>query len=62
MEHIKLEINKNRVTQLILLNLEEAFETIWHNALIVKLQKINTPCPFLKLIINYLQKGLFMSQ
>ena len=30
-EHITLEINKNRVTQLILLDLKKAFDSVWHS-------------------------------
>ena len=39
MEHITLEISKNRVTQIILLDLEKAFDSVWQSALLVKLQK-----------------------
>ena len=49
-----LEINKDRVTQLILLDLEKVFDSVWHGALLVKLQRINTPSPLFILITSFL--------
>lgn len=49
-----MELNKNRITQLILLDLEKVFDTVWHEALIHKLQKIGTPTSIVNIIHNYL--------
>ena len=40
-EYTTIELNKNRYTQLTLLEIEEAFDSlsVWHDALIYKLHK-----------------------
>ena len=49
-----IEHNKNRITQLALLDLEKAFDSVWHDALILKLKRIHMPEGIIKLILNYL--------
>ena len=53
-EHTIMELNKNRYTQLVLLDVEKAFDSVWHDALIYKLQKIETPEYIIRIIRSYL--------
>ena len=57
-EYATIEINKNRITQLILVDLEKVFDTVWHEALQYK-RKIKTPTPITNIIKNYLQDRQF---
>ena len=64
MEHITrdLNINKNRVTQLILLDLEKAFDSVWDSTLLVKLQRINTIPPLLRPIVSYQNRTFYVNR
>ena len=55
-----MEANKNRVTQLILLDIEKAFDSVWHKALIFKLQNIGTPPHIIKIIQSYITNRKMM--
>ena len=46
--------NKNKITQLILLDLNKAFDTVRHKALIIKLHEIKMPSSLIDIITNYL--------
>ena len=59
-EYATMEANKNRVTQLILLDIEKAFDSVWHKALIYKLQNIGTPSHIIKIIQSYLSNRKMM--
>ena len=62
MEHATIEINKNRITQLILLDIEKAFDSVWHDALIYKLRTIDTPPQLTLMIQDYLSnRRMFVS-
>ena len=39
-EYITMELNKNRYAQMALLDIEKAFDSVWHDALITKLRRI----------------------
>ena len=54
MEYATLEINKNRITQLLLFDIEKAFDSVWHKTLIYKLRKIRTPHRITNLVASYL--------
>ena len=58
-EHIIIERNKNRTTQLLLLDIQKAFDSVQHTALITKLHDINTPASILNTIANYLSDRKF---
>ena len=45
---------KNRHTHLLLLGIEKAFNSVWHNGLIYKLRQIEIPGQITNLIKNYL--------
>ena len=49
-----IEHNKNRITQLALLDLKKAFDSLWHDALILKLKRIQMSEGIIKLIYSYL--------
>ena len=53
---ITTEFNKNRSTALVLLDIEKAFDTVWHKGLIHKLHVSNLPLYTIKIIQNYLKK------
>ena len=53
-EYATLEINKNRLTQPLLLDIEITFDSVWHKALIYKMHKIRVPAQIIHIIISYL--------
>lgn len=57
--HIANEHNKNRLTGMILLDLNKAFDSVWHNGLLLKLDKYNFPDHILKFISSFLANRSF---
>lgn len=53
-EDAALGFNKNQSTGLVLLDLEKAFDSVWHDGLIHKLSELKTPLPLLGIISSYL--------
>lgn len=49
-EYATIEMSKNRITQLILLDLEKVFDSVWDEALLHKLHKIHTSTIITKLV------------
>ncbi|XP_043506295.1 uncharacterized protein LOC122526809 [Frieseomelitta varia] len=58
-EHIIMEKNKNHTTQLILLDLNKAFDSVWHKALLSKLQDIKLPPNLINMIRSCLRNRKF---
>lgn len=57
-----METGKNRVTQLILLDLKKAFDSVWHDTFVYKLHIILTPTVIINLIKSYLDdRKMFVS-
>lgn len=54
-EHASRNFNLNRSTGLVLLDIEKAFDSVWHNALIHKLMTLKFPIYLIKLVKSYLQ-------
>lgn len=54
-EETSLGFNRNRSTGMVLLDLEKAFDSVWHDGLLHKLSKANFPLPLLGLIDSFLQ-------
>lgn len=57
--HIKTNLRKRRCTQLVALDIEKAFDSVWHQQLISKLCDIKTPTYICKIIQNYLSGRQF---
>lgn len=53
------EFNKNRDTLMVLLDIEKAFDTVWHDGLLVKLAEMGTPSYLVNLAANYLSEREF---
>lgn len=51
--------NKNKVTAMILLDIEKAFDTVWMQGLIYKLRKLHFPTGLINLINHYLTDRTF---
>jgi len=52
--HFAFEINKNRNSATILLDLKKAFDSVWHSELLYKLHLIGLPTYIIKIIRSYL--------
>ena len=54
-----MEINKNRTTVASFLDLNKAFDTVWHQGLIMKMHKLNFPLHIIKIIWSYITNRSF---
>ena len=59
LSHIIINNNQNKIAALVSLDIEAAFDTVWHEALIVKLHKIGIPTHLNKMIHSYLSDRSF---
>lgn len=59
-EHISHHLNLNESTGMFLLDIEKAFDTVWHAGLLHKLVKLELPISMVKLIQSYLRNRKFM--
>lgn len=57
--HISNNYNINKSTAMILLDIEKAFDMVWHRGLIYKLHQLGFPLYITKLLINYLRNRIF---
>ena len=57
---ISSNFNKNTSTAMLLLELEKAFDTVWHRGLIYKLDNYNFPMYLTEIIQNYLRNRKFI--
>lgn len=58
--HVELNKRNRRSTGLILLDIEKAFDSVWHNGLIYKLHLYGVPIFLLKLIKSFVTDRLFL--
>ncbi len=60
--HIKREFNKKNSTGMVTLDIEKAFDTIWHEGLLHKLLKFNFPMVLIKIIQSFLKERHYYVQ
>ena len=58
-DDITKKFNLNQSTSMIALDIERAFDTVWHSALIAKMVQLNIPNYLVKLTISYLRNRSF---
>lgn len=58
-DKITINYNINKITSLLTLDIEKAFDTVWHNALIYKLIKNKFPNHIIKMIHSFLKNRSF---
>lgn len=58
-KHVKLQFNQGNSTAMVLLDVEKAFDTVWHDGLIFKLIKLNLPTYLVKMIQSFLSDRSF---
>lgn len=58
-KYIKQNKNLRRSTGMVLLDIEKAFDTIWHEGLIYKLNVVNTPKYLIKIIKSFISNRKF---
>lgn len=58
-EHIAHNLNVKQSTGMFLLDIEKAFDTVWHDGLLHKLMSFGMPLSLVKLIQSYLQNRNF---
>ena len=56
------KFNLNQSTSMIALDIERAFDTVWHSALIAKMVQLNIPNYLVKLTISILKKSQLLGQ
>lgn len=57
--HIQKGFNLKCSTGLVLLDIEKAFDTVWHDALVHKMYKFGFPTALIKIVQNFLQHRFF---
>jgi len=58
-EYIALELNKKRYVAMVLLDLQKAFDSVWHQGLLYKLHCIGIPEYIIRIIHSYLSDRRF---
>ncbi|XP_011699550.1 PREDICTED: RNA-directed DNA polymerase from mobile element jockey-like [Wasmannia auropunctata] len=58
-EYFELEINKNRNSAMILLDIKRAFDSVWHKGLLYKLHLQQLPVYLIKIVRDYLSDRSF---
>lgn len=58
-EHVAHNLNSHNSTGMYLLDVEKAFDTVWHDGLLHKLILCNIPLPLVRLIHSYLSNRRF---
>lgn len=59
---IIMGLNNKSATIMAMLDIEAAFDTVWHNALIHKMCLLNVPIGFVKIVADYLKNRQLMVQ
>lgn len=59
-DHITFNFNINKSTAMVLIDIEKAFDTVWHKALIHILYELKMPIYIIKIIASYLYKRKFV--
>ena len=59
-EHISGNFNVKRSTGMVLLDIEKAFDTVWHDGLIYKLITMDVPSYIVRILQSYLTKRQFV--
>jgi Reverse transcriptase (RNA-dependent DNA polymerase)/Endonuclease-reverse transcriptase len=59
MDDITAELNKNRPTAMLLIDLQKAFDRVWHDGLIHKLINLNVPIYITRILHSYLSSRSF---
>jgi len=59
-ENFALEMNKKRNSAMIILDLQKAFDSVWHRGLLYKLHLIKIPDYIIKIIRSYLKDRKFI--
>lgn len=54
-ETISLRFNENKSTALTLLDIEKAFDAVWHDALLHKIKSLNFPMHLIKIVSSFLE-------
>lgn len=57
---IKENKKRKRSTGMVLIDVEKAFDSVWHDGLIHKLEKIETPTHLTKMIASFLKNRKFI--
>ena len=58
-KHIKLNLNKKNSTGMVMLDIQRAFDSVWHNGLIYKLIQLNFPLHLIKILSSFLKNRTF---
>ena len=58
-EHIQQSFQRRFHTVAIFLDVEQAFDTVWHHGLLYKLQQLRIPDAYIHLLASYLQQRTF---
>jgi Reverse transcriptase (RNA-dependent DNA polymerase) len=54
-ETISLRFNGNKSTTMTLLDIEKAFDAVWHDALVYKMKSLSFPMHFIELVSSFLE-------